>query len=93
MDPKNLLKYIAENKWLSYQSRKWKKWMLEDTNATNAERSVISGHYAFAAEACKQIKMEASEKLKSKGIVLDEVLKDAVKQQITRYLKGFKVIQ
>lgn len=78
---------------LSYQSGKWNKWMLENTDATDSERAVISGHYTFAIEECKQIKKEASESLMNKGIVLDEVLTDAVKQQIIRYLKGFRVIK
>lgn len=77
---------------LSYESEKWKKWMLEDSNASDFDRSVISGHYVFATEECKQIKKEASEKIGNKGMQLEEILKDAVKRQITRYLKGFRVI-
>lgn len=77
---------------LSFQSMKWKKWMLDDTTASDFDRSVLSGHYIFATDACKQIKKEAAENLKAKDILLEETLKNEVKRQITRYLKGFRII-
>ncbi len=78
---------------LSYKSGKWGKWMHENTEASDYDRSIISGHYVFATDECNQIKKEAENKLKSKNIELEEHLKKAVKQQIIRYLKGFRIVQ
>ena len=33
---------------ISYNSRKWEKWMIKNSNASNFDKSVISGHYIFS---------------------------------------------
>jgi hypothetical protein len=33
---------------LSYDSRKWEKWMIDGTKASDRDRSLISGHYVFS---------------------------------------------
>lgn len=77
---------------LSYQSKKWKKWMLEDTKATDHERAIISGHYVFSTTECAEIKSEADQLLGNKGIILDQFLKEKVKKQMLRYMQGFNLI-
>lgn len=78
---------------LSYNSKKWKKWMVPETTATDRDRSVIAGHYVFATEECQRIKTEASTYLTSKGIDLNAHLKAQVKASITRYLRNFRLIK
>ncbi|MCC5942082.1 MAG: class II D-tagatose-bisphosphate aldolase, non-catalytic subunit [Balneolaceae bacterium] len=77
---------------LSYQSKKWEKWMQNKSEATDRDRSVIAGHYVFSTKECLQIKQEAADKLSKKGIDLESTLKGEIKKQITRYLKGYRII-
>ena len=77
---------------ISYQSGKWKKWMLENSIASDFDRAVISGHYVFSTRSFKQIKERAENKLDRLNIKLDNLLKDEVKKQIYRYLKAFCMI-
>ena len=41
---------------LSYNSNKWKKWMIKDTKASNYEKAIISGHYIFSEKEFDAIK-------------------------------------
>ena len=72
---------------LSYDSKKWEKWMLKDTNATDTDRAVIAGHYVFATKECIDIKNQA----KSKVDDLDDLLKNAVMKSIERYMTAFNL--
>lgn len=76
---------------LSYDSHKWDKWMIDGTDATDRDRSVISGHYVFSRPECIELKREAASHLSKKGIDLDAHLKAAVKQSILRYMTGFRL--
>jgi hypothetical protein len=78
---------------LSYSSKKWSKWMIPNTQATDYDRSIISGHYVFANPEFLEIKGRVSKKLAGKGIDLDEYLKQAVKQSIFRYIKNFRLVK
>lgn len=72
---------------LSYKSLKWKKWMLKDTQATDFDRSIISGHYVFSTNEYIEIKKRAEKKIGD----LDFYLKNAVKDSIQRYIKTFNL--
>jgi len=78
---------------LALNSKKWDKWMVEDTLATDRERSIIAGHYVFSTEECKSIKKEAADILLKKGINIDDFLKYRIKQSILRYLKNFRLVK
>jgi tagatose-1,6-bisphosphate aldolase non-catalytic subunit AgaZ/GatZ len=77
---------------LSFKSRKWEKWMLPDSTATDRDRSIIAGHYIFSTSECLEIKAKAAAKLDRTGIELDSYLKDRVKESITRYMRGFRLV-
>jgi len=77
---------------ISYNSGKWKKWMLKDTRATDRDRAIIAGHYVFARPEFIEIKKKAAKKLQRKGIILDEYLKNQVKNGILRYLYNFRLV-
>lgn len=88
----NRLEKLAERFLkLSYESKKWDKWMLDNTRASDRERAIIAGHYVFSKPECVELKKEASKALASKGINLDGYLKDRVKHSIQRYLKNFRL--
>tara|TARA_B100002019_G_scaffold137251_1_gene118241 strand:+ start:9529 stop:10680 length:1152 start_codon:yes stop_codon:yes gene_type:complete len=72
---------------LSYNSNKWKKWMLDNTLANDKDRSIIAGHYVFSSEEFIQIKEEACRRIKN----LNNILKESVKDSIFRYMKAFNL--
>lgn len=74
---------------LAYNSGKWKKWMLDNTNATDYDRAIIAGHYIFAHEDFKQIKEEAQIKC---DFNIDTVLKNAVKNTILNCVTQFGLV-
>lgn len=74
-------------------SKKWTKWMLPNTNATDYERSLISGHYVFSTRAGTEIRNKATQDLSCLGVDLNHVLKEAVKASISRYLRSFRLLK
>lgn len=91
---KNELSTLAERfLQISYDSGKWKKWMIKDSKASDREKSIIAGHYVFAKPEFVELMDEASLKLESKGIDLNQYLKEQVKVSIVRYLKNFRLIR
>ncbi len=78
---------------LAYESDKWQKWMLPDSQATDRDKAIIAGHYIFSIPACVELKKEASQALAVKGIELDRYLKMQVKQSILRYLRNFRLVR
>ena len=89
---KNNLQVLADDFLkLSYDSKKWEKWMLDETTASDRERSIISGHYVFSKPECDEIKVKARKDLAKKQIDLDSHLKNEVKKSIFRYMKNFRM--
>ncbi len=79
---------------ISYNSGKWKKWILPNSSINDREKSIISGHYIFSNEEFIDLKKEVSQNLKNKtGIDLDIYLKDQVKKSIFRYLYNFRLVR
>ena len=72
---------------ISYESRKWEKWMLKNSKASDIDKSIISGHYVFSLDAFIEIKNEVSKKITN----LDSILKNKVKESIYRYMKAFNL--
>lgn len=97
-----LLRFLEENGdtalaekflQLAYDSRKWEKWMLENSLADVRERAIIAGHYVFAHPECVELKEKASRNLEKKGIDLDAQLKGVVKDSIMRYVRNFRLVK
>ena len=78
---------------IALESKKWEKWMIKKSQATNREKALISGHYIFATRDFLDLKLKAQNRLKRKGIDLDNLLKDAVRESIARYLIQFQLIR
>jgi hypothetical protein len=76
---------------ISFNSKKWHKWMLKNSQATDRERALIAGHYVFSCPEFVDLKTQARQELVSKQIDLDEVLKQGVKQSIYRYMHNFRL--
>ena len=73
---------------MSYDSRKWEKWMLSNTCANDRDRAIIAGHYIFSSKECIDLKKEARERITG----LDDFLKDQIKASIFRYMKAFNLV-
>ena len=78
---------------IAFESNKWDKWMIENTLATDRDRAIIAGHYVFSKPECIELKAEASEHLRQKGINLNGSLRQEVKQSILRYLRNFRLVR
>jgi len=78
---------------IAFDSKKWEKWMLSATRATDRDRSIIAGHYVFSQPECVELKVEAQKKLAEKQIDLNAYLKQNVKQSIMRYLRNFRLVR
>ena len=76
---------------ISFDSRKWDKWMLKDSTASDRDRALIAGHYVFSNPEVKDLKLEASAELETKGIHLERHLKNKVKKSIHRYMTNFRL--
>ena len=85
---KNLEKFLE----ISYSSKKWEKWMIKNSKASDYEKSVISGHYVFSKPEFIELKKEIELELRKKSLNLDVFLKNEVKKSIMRYLVNFKMI-
>lgn len=92
LESNGLGKYADRFLKIAYDSKKWDKWMLPDTKATDRDRSIIAGHYVFSKEECIVLKAEAAGELKKKGLELEPYLKSEVKQSILRYLRNFRLV-
>jgi tagatose-1,6-bisphosphate aldolase non-catalytic subunit AgaZ/GatZ len=77
----------------AYDSNKWEKWMIHNTTATDRDRALIAGHYIFSTPEIKELKAEASKDLGRKEIILEQYLKQQVKQSILRYLRNFRLLR
>lgn len=78
---------------LAVESGKWKKWLTPDSSAGDFEKACISGHYIFATNEFNELKRNMDMHLQAKGLVLDDMLKSAIKQSMLRYIKGFRLVR
>jgi tagatose-1,6-bisphosphate aldolase non-catalytic subunit AgaZ/GatZ len=93
MEDNNLTSQANKFLELAYNSKKWDKWMLPNTTASDRDRSIISGHYIFSTPECIELKKEVSQHLKNKRIDLDSYLYEQVKKSIFRYLYCFRLVR
>ena len=93
MEENNFKSFATKFLELSYNSRKWEKWIIPNSSINDREKSIIAGHYIFSKEEFIDLKKEVSQNLKNKiGIELDVYLKDQVKKSIFRYLCNFRLV-
>lgn len=88
----NLKKYLSKFIEISYNSKKWSKWVIDKNLISDYDKAIISGHYVFANEEFLEIKNDLNLILNKKNINLDNELKKSIKKSILRYLNCFKLI-
>lgn len=76
---------------LAHGSRKWRKWILDDSRASDRDRAVIAGHYVFSTPEFGAIRHDACARLAARGVDLEAHLKAQVKAAIRRYLACFRL--
>ena len=72
---------------ISYESMKWKKWMLKNTDANDTDRAIIAGHYVFSSNEFIKLKAKALKKIDN----LEVLLKNKIKESIFRYMNAFNL--
>ena len=72
---------------ISYESMKWKKWMMKNTDANDTDRAIIAGHYVFSSNEFIELKAKALKKIDN----LEDFLKKKVKESIFRYMNAFNL--
>lgn len=102
VESRHLLKLLKDNKMsddyerfiqLSYDSKKWEKWMLKDEKSSREHKAIISGHYVFKHPEVEKIRENLIKKVFKKKRLLDEELKRKIKSSINRYLKSFRLLE
>ena len=100
-ETKSFLKVLKENGLtslfdefvqISLASKKWKKWLKPNSEISDLEKAIISGHYIFATEEFKNLKQKACFILSQKGVDLNKHLKNDIKIAILKYLTKFNLI-
>ena len=95
----DILKSYGESKLkdqfleLAYNSNKWDKWMLPNSEASNEDKAIIAGHYVFSKPECEEIKKKAQKSLLKHQVDLNDFLKKAVKKGIFRYFENFRLLR
>tara|TARA_B100000161_G_C33552589_1_gene416098 strand:- start:1126 stop:2289 length:1164 start_codon:yes stop_codon:yes gene_type:complete len=101
IESKAILKILEDNGFkdisekflkISYDSGKWKKWMISGSKTTDRDKAIIAGHYNFSNPEFIEIKNKAEEMLHEKGINLNFFLKEKIKNSIYRYLRNFRMV-
>jgi hypothetical protein len=78
---------------VAYDTRKWEKWMIEGTSASDRDRAVIAGHYAFSLPEVREIKNEADRLISSRDdTTTDDLLRAGVRESLLRYLRAFRLV-
>ena len=85
MKKNNLRTLVKSFIELSYNSKKWDKWMIKGSNASMKDKALISGHYIFATKEFKEIYKEAKEYLHLKKINLNKIIKNELIKSLQRY--------
>jgi len=74
---------------LSFQSKKWKKWLKENTKTDDYQKAIISGHYIFGTDEYLELEEIIKKKLRKKRIDLDKVIKENLSRSILGYLSFY----
>jgi hypothetical protein len=77
---------------LAYDTRRWEKWQLEQTDATDRERAIWAGHYVFSTPEFGEIRARLLERTGLTSEQLDRGLKERIKATLVRHLTAFRIL-
>jgi hypothetical protein len=69
---------------LSFACRKWEKWLVPGSTASDRDKAVMAGHYVFGEPAFKEIYARIRAAMAGKGMALDRAVRDHLKAAIAR---------
>ena len=78
---------------ISYNSKKWKKWLVKDSKTNKIDKAVIAGHYIFSSKKFQILKGKIEKFLNKKNINLDNYLQKRIEKSIMRYAKNFNLVK
>ena len=84
LDDNKLIQYKKQFVSLAYDSKKWKKWMIKNSDTKKLDKAIIAGHYIFSTPEFIEIKKNC-EKIIGKKIA--PILKNEIKKSILRYIQ------
>ena len=76
---------------IAFQSNKWRKWMIPNSNASQNDKAIISGHYVFSHPEFITMKNHMLDNMDDHK-KLDLFLKQEIEQAILRYIKCLNLI-
>jgi len=85
--------FLEEFYEISYNSKKWEKWLVPKSKANKVDKAVIAGHYVFANKKFVILKKKINNFLFKKNINLDFYLQKCIEKSILRYVKNFNLIK
>jgi hypothetical protein len=75
---------------VAYESKKWVKWLGQDSCASSYEKAVIAGHYVFSQPGARELMTRVDDKLRRYGRTsLSERLQSLIGETITRYIWAY----
>jgi hypothetical protein len=80
-EQKQLLEQLLE---VFYQSKKWEKWLSEQSQASDFDRAIIAGHYTFSTPEFLEIKDHLTRSLQQKGYDIDKIIQESLMSQLQR---------
>jgi hypothetical protein len=76
----------------AFESRKWEKWMLRDSSATNRDKAIIAGHYVFGTPEFSDVFGEITTAGARRGVDVPAKVLNHLKRTIRRYLTNLGLI-
>lgn len=97
IETKKILNLLEEHKLnsqlnkfieISYNSKKWQKWLKPGSQINDYQKAILSGHYIFSNTEYLELEKEIKYLLNKKSIDLNKILYDTVYSSITRILSS-----
>lgn len=86
-------KYLEDFYQISYNSKKWKKWLVKESKTNKIDKAIIAGHYIFSTERFRILKSKIVKYFHTKNINLDNYLQKSIERSIMRYAKNFNLVK
>lgn len=77
---------------LAYDTRKWEKWELDGSDATDRDRAIWAGHYVFSDPEFLRLRADLLQRVQMTSRELDVALRRRIKACLLRHLRAFRVV-
>ena len=71
---------------LSFNTRKWERWLKDESNCSDIDKSIISGHYVFSSNEFNNLRKQIDKKLGQ--INVDNIIKTAISTKLNMYYEA-----